>query len=185
MKNFNIILLIGLVIVYWSCEKPSDPYLISPKKIGFLTDSTQVRELDDAFPTDSISSYIGGDEFTGNINNIEVYDGEGNKLLILTPIETLDSTSTIRTVRLVDSRYHTDKGISKLSTYGEVKAQYKISGIQNTLQNIIVSIDEINAYFTIQKSELPDNMRYDINMKIDPIQIPDKAKIKDFFIQWY
>jgi hypothetical protein len=46
-------------------------------------------------------------------------------------------------------------------------------------------VNEINAYFTIEKSELPENLRYDITQKIEAVSIPDKAKIKDFFIQWF
>jgi hypothetical protein len=48
-----------------------------------------------------------------------------------------------------------------------------------------VSVDEINAYFTIDKNELPEDLRYDMNKKIEAISIPPTAKIKDFFIQWY
>ena len=182
-KSFTIVWL-TLVLMHWSCQKPFDPFLMGPKNIGYLTDSTEVRELKAVFGNDSVANYIGGDEFTGNINNIEIFDSGGKKLLVLTPVEALDSTSTIRTVRIIDARYHTAEGITKMSSFGEVNARYKISGIQNTLQNIIVSIDEINAYFTIDKSELPANMRFDIDMKIEPVQIPDKARIKDFFIQW-
>ena len=48
-----------------------------------------------------------------------------------------------------------------------------------------MSVDEINAYFTIDKNELPEDLRYDMNKKIEAISIPPTAKIKDFFIQWY
>ena len=184
MRQFVATLIIAFTLAFWSCEKPFDRFLIGPENIGYLTDSTQVGQLKEVLIGDSIASYIGGDEFTGNINNIEVFDSEGNKLMVLTPVEALDSTSTVRTIRIIDNRYHTIEGITRSSTFGDLRGQYKISGIQNTLKNIIVSVDEINAYFTIEKTELPSNMRYDINMKIDPVQIPDRAKIKDFFIQW-
>jgi hypothetical protein len=46
-------------------------------------------------------------------------------------------------------------------------------------------VNEINAYFTIDKSEIPENLRYDMTQKIEAVSIPDKSKIKDFFIQWY
>ena len=61
---------------------------------------------------------------------------------------------------------------------------HKISNIQNTLRNIIVSVGEINAYFTIDKNELPANMRFDMNLKIEAIQIPEEAKIKNFYLYW-
>ncbi|MBT8254636.1 MAG: hypothetical protein HKN00_03660 [Flavobacteriaceae bacterium] len=183
--KFAIKLILILAIVLSCKQERTDPFLIQSNQIGQLTDSTQVGELDLVFPNDSVSTFIGGDEFTGKINDIEIYETSGKKLLVLTPFEALDSTSTIKTIRVIDSRFKTPDGISSTSTFGEIRKNYKISGIQNSLRNIIVSVDDINAYFTIDKSELPPNMRYDINLKIDPIQIPDKSKIKDFYIQWY
>ena len=67
----------------------------------------------------------------------------------------------------------------------DIRSKYNISSIQNTLRNLIVSVNDINAYFTIEKSELSENLRYDMTQKIEALSIPDKAKIKDFFIQWY
>lgn len=168
-----------------SCKKEQDPFLISNQNIGFLTDSTQVKDLDLVFANDSISRYIGGDEFTGNINDIEIFEKGGNLLLTLTPSEALDSTSTIKTIKIIDPRYKMVTGLNSKSTFKDIIDNYKISSIQNTLRNLVVSVDDINAFFTIDKSELPAEMRYDMNLKIDPIQIPDKAKINNFYMQWY
>lgn len=174
-----------IFLITISCEKEQDPFLISKQSIGFLTDSTQVKDLDLVFMNDSISKYIGGDEFTGNINDIEVFEKGGNLLLTLTPSEALDTTSTIKTIRVVDARYKTKLGLSTKSTFKDIVDNYKISSIQNTLRNLIVSVDGINAFFTIDKNELPAEMRYDMNLKIDAIQIPDIAKINNFYLQWY
>ncbi|NNK69445.1 MAG: hypothetical protein HKO96_03130 [Flavobacteriaceae bacterium] len=181
----RIFLLCMLLIFVASCEEPFDPYLVSPTNIGYLTDSTKVSDLKLAFPTDSLATYIGGDEFTGQINDIDVYNSEGIKILSLTPFEALDSTSTIKTVRVLDDQFRTELGVSRSSRYSDIRSNYKISSVQNTIRHLIVSVDDINAYFTIEKTELPANMRYDMNLKIDPIQIPENARIKDFFIQWY
>jgi hypothetical protein len=180
-------LLFALIIssLFFSCEKEQDPFLISKQNIGSLTDSTQVKDLKIIFSNDSIKRHIGGDEFTGNINDIEIFEKTGNLLLVLTPSQALDSTATIKTVRVVDHRYKTNKGLTPASTFKDIKAHYKISSIQNTLRNLIVSINEENAYFTIEKTELPAEMRYDMNLKIEAIQIPDQAKIKNYYLQWY
>lgn len=182
----NILVLLGFLLIT-SCakEKELDPFQVQKQNIGLLTDSTKVKELPNAFPLDSISTYIGGDEFTGNINNIEVYSKTGEKLLELTPHEALDSTSTIKSIRIIDDRFKTLKGLGKNSTFKDIQDKYKISSIQNTLNNVIVSVDEINAYFTIDKKHLPAAMRYDMSIKIDAVQIPDNTPIKDFYIQWY
>ena len=179
------VIIIG--VLFLSCEKnkAADPFLVQPKSIGLLTDSTQVKDLENVFINDSIYKYIGGDEFTGSNNSIDVFDNEGKLLLSLTPFEALDSTSTIKNIRVVDDRFKTTKGLSKTSTFKDISSNYKISSIQNTLRNLIVSVDDINAYFTIDKKELPAEMRFDMSLKIEAIQIPESAKISNFFIQWY
>ena len=138
------------------------------------------------FANDSISKYIGGDEFTGSTNTISIFEkGTGVLLLELDPNYSLDSLSTIRTVRIMDARFKNKDGLNTLSTFGDINSKYTISSIQNTLRSLIISVDEINAYFTLNKTELPEEMRYDMNQKIEAISIPETAKIKDFYMQWY
>ena len=182
--NKTILLLIAIISLCSSCEKEINPFLISNQNIGHLTDSTQVKDLESVFINDSIYKFISGDEFTGNTNDIEIYEKGGTPLLVLSPSQSLDSTSTIRTVKVVDPRYTTAKGLTSNGTFKNIKDNYKISNIQNTLRNIIVSVNEINAYFTIDKNELPANMRFDMNLKIEAIQIPESAKIKNFYLYW-
>ncbi len=180
----TILLFIVLISFFNSCKKEIDPFLVSKQNIGLLNDSTQVKDLEAVFINDSIVKYIGGDEFTGNINDIEIFEKGGKLLLILTPSQSLDSTSTIKTIRIIDTRFKTSKGLNTASTFKDIKDSYKISSIQNTLRNLIVSTDEINAFFTINKKELPSNMRFDMGLKIEAIQVPDAAKIKDFYMLW-
>lgn len=165
-------------------KKEQDPFEISKQHVGLLTDSTQVKDLALVFPNDSISKYIGGDEFTGNINNIEIYEKGGTHLLTLTPSEALDSTAVITTIRFEDARYKTDKLVSKASTFKDIRDNYKINKISNLINSVVVSVNEINAAFTIDKKELPSNLRFDMDIKFDPIQIPDNAKIKYFMVHW-
>lgn len=182
MKNLLLALLIVLIIA--SCSKKQDPFLIEKHNIGSLTDSTQVRQLDSIFMNDSIVKFVGGDEFTGNINNIDIYDKAGNHLLVLTPNEALDSTAVISNIRIMDSRYKTEKNLSTLSTFKDIQTNYKINRIDNLINSINVNVNEINAYFTIDKKELPANLRFDMKMTIEASQIPDEAKIKYFMINW-
>ena len=171
-------------IVFTSCKKEQDPFLISKHSIGLLTDSTQVQHLDVLFENDSIVKRIGGDEFIGRINDIEVFDTTGNALLVLTPKQSLDSTSTISTIKILDTRYKTEKGLHSKSTFGDIKKNYKISSIQNTLRNVVIFVNDINGFFTIDKKELPAELRFDMSKQIDALQIPEKAKIKYFMFGW-
>ena len=185
MKNTIYTILICAFLIV-SCAKDSapNPFLIEKNHIGLLTDSTQVKDLETVFINDSVVRYIAGDEFTGSVNTIEIYEKSGKKLLDLSPREALDSTSVISSVRIIDERYNTEKKISTLSTFKDINETYKISKIDNLINVIVVSVNEINASFTIDKKELPASMRFDMDITIDPIQIPEKAKIKFFMVHW-
>lgn len=180
----SILSLVCISAILIGCNKKQDPFQISKQHVGLLTDSTQVKDLKNIYQNDSIVKFIGGDEFTGNINDIEIYDKGGNKLIILTPRQALDSTSYIKDIQIIDSRFKTDKNISTLSTFKDIIDSYKISRISNSINSVIVAINEINASFIIDKKELPESLRYDMDLKIEPTHIPDTAKIKYFFINW-
>ncbi len=180
------LLLAAILVIFAACEKSTNPFTISSNSIGLLTDSTKFKDLKTVFTKDSLSRHIGGDEFTGTTNIISVYEKISGKLLLeLDPKHSLDSLSTIRTVRIMDSRFKNKDGLNTLSTFGDFSSKYQISSIQNTLRSLIISVNEINAYFTIRKSELPEEIRYNIDNKIEAISIPENAKIKDFYIYWY
>lgn len=176
--------LILLCLFLSSCKKEQNPFEIRKQHIGLLTDSTQVKDLKTIYSNDSIVSFKSGDEFTGNINNIEIFEKGGKQLLILTPNQSLDSTSFIKSVRVIDPRYVTEKNISSVSTFKDISSNYKISRIDNLINSVVVTVNEINASFTIDKKELPANLRFDMDLKIEAIHIPENAKIKYFFINW-
>ena len=183
MYKYNLVLLISILIIV-GCNKEQDPFLVTKSSIGFMNDSTEVSNLKSAFPSDSVANYKGDMKFNIPMNKVEVYEKGGTLLLSLTPKKMSDSTSTITNIRIEDSRFKTDKGISKLSTFKEIQDAYKISKIDNLVGSIVISVNEINAQFAIDKKELPANLRYDMNMKFEASQIPDSAKIKYFFINW-
>ncbi|WP_299555447.1 hypothetical protein [Seonamhaeicola sp.] len=181
-KTVLSLLLLG--VVFSGCKKEQDPFEISKHHIGLLTDSTQVKDLKTIFSNDSISKYISGDEFAGSVNNIEIFKKGGEKRLILTPETTLDSTSVIESIQIIDPQYKTAKGISTLSTFKDITAAYKISKIDNLINSVVLSVKELNASFVIDKKELPANLRFDLDLKFEETHIPDHAKIKYFFLIW-
>lgn len=181
-KSFIPLIIILLTII--GCSKQQDPFLISEKSIGLLNDSTQVKDLKEIYKNDSIVFRLDDVEFIGNRNDIEVFDKTGKQLLVLTPNKIKDSTATIETIKISDERYKTSKGINTLSTFGDIQNNYKISSIQNTLRNVVVFVNEIDTFFTIDKKELPAELQFNTNAQIEAIQIPEKAKIKYFMIGW-
>ncbi len=184
IKNIVSSLLLVLLMASCTTEKQQDPFQISKHHIGLLPDSTQVKDLAIAFPNDSIIKTIKGDEFIEDYNDIKVLDKQGNDLLILKPSQALDSTATITTVQIVDSKYKTEKNISTLSTFADINNNYKISKISTLINSVVVTVNEINASFTIDKKELPANLRFNMDINIEAVQIPDNAKIKYFILHW-
>lgn len=180
--SFLGILAITLLVV--SCNKEQNPFEISKQHIGVLTDSTQIKDLKTIFSNDSVVKFISGDEFAGSRNNIEIFEKGGKKLLILTPKQALDSTSVIESIQIIDPRYKTSKNISTLSTFKEVSSTYKISKISNLINAVLITVNELNASFVIDKKELPANLRFDMNLKLEATHIPDNAKLKYFFVNW-
>ena len=89
----------------------------------------------------------------------------------------------IKTIQILDPRFKTAKGLTLKSTFKNIRENYKIKNIHNTFRNIIITVDG-NEYFTIDKKELPEDLRYNINLTIEALQIPDAAKIKYFMINW-
>lgn len=176
--------LIIIAILFSSCQNEPDPYLVTKKNIGYLTDSTQVKDLKIAFPNDSIVNNEGDNTFNISRNLIEIFGKDGNLLLTLTPHKLSDSTATISNIRIEDDNFKTEKGISTLSTFKDIQEAYKISKIDNLINSIVISVNEINAQFAIDKQELPSNLRHNMDLKIEAAQIPDGAKIKYFFINW-
>ena len=183
MKKY-IFCLVTLSILIFSCKKEQDPFLIGKQNIGLLTDSTQVKDLEMVFPNDSIVNFKINGEFSNNSTEIEIFEKGGKKLLVLESSQPMDSTAVIKSVQIMDPRYKTSKNITTLSTFKDINDNYKISKITNLLSSVVVFVDDINASFTIDKKELPAELRFDMSLNIEKIQIPEKAKIKYFFVYW-
>ncbi|WP_445954730.1 hypothetical protein [Yeosuana sp.] len=182
MKN-SFFFLVILSFLFAGCNQEQDPFQISKQHIGLLTNSTQVKDLKIIYAKDSI---VKSDDngFSGYNNDIEIFEKGGEKLLSLSPRIPTDSTSLIQSVRIFDSRYKTDKNITINSTFKDIAKNYKITRIDNLINSIVISVNDINASFTIDKKELPANMRFDRSLKIEETHIPDDAKIKFYFITW-
>lgn len=176
--------LVALSLIFLSCNKEQNPFEIGTQHIGFLTDSSLVKDLKTIFINDSIVKFISGDEFIGSKNNINIFEKGGKKLLVLTPKQTLDSTSVIESIQIIDPRYKTEKNISTQSTFNELTNTYKVSKINNLINSVLIQVNELNASFVIDKKELPANLRFDMDLNIEETHIPDNAKFKYVFINW-
>lgn len=182
MRNVCLFLF-GFLFLLTSCNNEEDPFLIDQNRVGLLTKEVQVRELDSIFANDSIVKQINENNYS-NGNEIRVYDKSGKQLLLLEPVQAFDSTSTIGYIRVLDPRFETAKGLNTQSTFKDIVENYSISRIENTLNAAVIFIDKLDIYITIDKKELPAEIRFDTRKRIQPSQIPDDARFKYFMISW-
>lgn len=182
IKKIPPILLI-VTLLFIQCKEKDTTFLITKDSIGKLLKSSDSENLEAIFTQDSIVKDTNEIKLLSSIKKIEIYEKGGAHLLSLTS-NTNDSISTIKNIRVYDSRYVTDKGINLNSTFKDIKDKYSIKKIVNSLNNVVILLKENDMYFTIDKKELPANLRYSSSTSIEAVQIPDTAKIKYFMIGW-
>ena len=172
--------LLWAVAAIHSCKK-EDPFLITETSVGPLLQTSKVSELETLFAQDSIvrdSMAMGPGALRGKI---KIFEKGGGHLLSLTP--NTDSIPGIENVQIHDPRYRTKNGIGLKSNFGEIEKNYTIKKVVTTLKSIVVFPKGSNAYFTIDKEELPGNLRFS-NSRIEAVQVPSGAKLKYLMLGW-
>ncbi|NAS32414.1 hypothetical protein GTQ40_15625 [Flavobacteriaceae bacterium R38] len=169
-------------MILTSCAKKQDPFAISKGQVGKLSRDTAIEQLDSIYKEDSLVIIKGNSNFRySRTDQYAVYEKGGEHLLTID--SSTDSIPLVENIQVFDNRFKTAKGISLASTFKDISSQYKISKIERVLGNVVVFINEIDVYVTIDKGELPPDLRFN-NNKIEAVNIPDDAKIKYFMIGW-
>ena len=171
-------------LFFVQCGKKTDPFLIQQGAIGNLTKEIQMKQVDSLFANDSIVKLNPIKNAIGTQGEVEIYEKGGAKLLLLSPQNESDPSSAITNIQIFDKRYKTEKGLHKGSTFKDVKANYTIANIETTINSVVVFIEESDVFLTIDKKELPENLRYNPSVKIEAAQIPDDASFKYFMVGW-
>ena len=203
MKKTLVVALLATSLLFLNCENENSDFKITNEAIGKITKNTKVSELESIFVADSIVAENGvpnlnlgltikiepqSDSTTTAIkegfiyDKIEIFEKGGNQLVSLTP--TKDSIPKIENIRIYDPRYKTDKGLTINSTFKEITEKYTIKKIITSMNNVVILIKDSGLYFTIDKKELPESLRYDTRINIEAVQIPDAAKIKYMMLAW-
>ncbi len=183
MKNTLLISAI-VAILFVQCGKSEDPFLIKSGAIGGLTKTSLMKQVDSIFAQDSIVKLNPIKDALGTQGEVEVYDKDGSKLLLLSPKDESDPASVINNIQVFDSRYKTDKGLNAKSTFKDLKDNYAIQDIETTISSVVVFLSDSELFITIDKKELPEDLRYDPSLKIEASQIPDGATFKYFMLGW-
>jgi len=183
MKKYLIVIGIGALVFFLNCKKEvNTTFLITKTSIGKLEKTSLARDLEVIFDQDSIVKDTARLMIGFGAKKIDVFEKGGSHLLTLTP--TLDSIPTIQNIRIQDNRFKTQKGVGLQSTFKDIKDNYEIGKLLTSMNNVVVFIKNSDLYFTIDKKELPANLRYNANNDIEEVQIPDKAKIKYMMLGW-
>lgn len=177
-NNIKAIAVICGLALLQSCQKDTT-FSITETSVGPLNQSTTVDQLQSVFAQDSIVRDTTMSALASS-KKIEVYEKGGKHLLTLTPSS--DSIPKIQNVRVMDPRYTAENGIGLSSTFSNIKKKFEIKKVVATLNSIVVFPKGSNLYFTIDKQELPDNLRF--STTIEAVQIPDEAKVKYLMLGW-
>ncbi len=181
-KTIFLAMIAGILLS--QCSEKQDPFSITAATVGKLTQELQMKQLDSLFAQDSIVMLNPMENALGTQGEVEIYDKEGNKLLLVTPEDERDPNSLINNIQIFDPRYHTEKGLTIKSTFADVKKNYEISNVENAINAVVVFLKNSDIYLTIDKKQLPENIRYNYSAKIEISQIPDEATFKYFMIGW-
>jgi len=173
-----------VAVLLTQCGKETDPFLIGNGSIGQLNKKTQMKQLDSIFANDSIVKVGQIEDAPETQGEVEIYEKGGKKLMLLSPEDEKDPNSVITNIQIFDERYITEKGLGKGSTFGELKANYEIAAIENAINSVVIFIKDSDVFITIDKKQLPENIRYNYNAKIEASQIPDTATFKYFMVGW-
>ncbi len=178
MKKIIIITIASFALL--QCTKKENPFLLENGKVGNLKKGFTLTQIDSVFAKDSIVKPVTDDEFTGNINDIEIYEKGGKHLLSLSP----NDNKTISIITLHDNRYQTKGGVGLNNTFKDFRAHYTVSKIDRMLNNIIIDFKDQDFYITIDIKELPSEYWFDFDTKIEVASIPGTAKIKNIQLDW-
>ena len=171
-------------LLFVQCGKDADPFLITDGSIGNLKKEVRMKQIDSIFALDSIVKLNPIENALGTQGEVEIYDQEGKLLLLITPEDDIDPEARISNIKVFDERYRTDLGLNSKSTFKEIKDNYKIAAIDNAINLVVVYIKDSDIFITIDKKQLPENIRYNYTAKIEASQIPDEATFKYFMISW-
>jgi len=183
MRKIIIVTAIFAITCMTQCTEEKDTtFLITNTSVGKLDKISLVRDLGVIYDQDSVVRDTLKLSLGLGTRNINIYEKGGSHLLTLTP--SADSIPKIQNVRVNDPRFKTDKGIGLNSTFKDIKEKYTIQKIVTSINNIVIFVKDSDVYFTIDKSELPDSLRYVSSPNIDAVQVPENAKIKYLMVGW-
>ncbi len=185
MRVSSVVLVVLGAFLFYNCEGDKNiDFQLSGDQVGRLTKQSLARDIELIFAKDSVVQDTVKLDFGNGASKIKIYEKGNGGTLLLTLTPNTDSIATIQNVLINDKRFVTEKGLTKESTFKEIQENYPIKKIITSLNNVVILLKDSDLYFTIDKKELPESLRYNANSQIEAVQIPDKAKIKYLMVGW-
>lgn len=158
-------------------------FQISKNSVGVFSKGMTISDVYNTIPKQQIKKKVGYGEFADDTyDDYEIYDSNGQKILILTPKQSGNTNLKINRVSILDKRFKTIEKIGLNSTFGDLAKFYSTDKISPDMEHIVLDVSNINAWFTIKKTELQDGWW---NGKgIDKSKIPNSAKFDGITIWW-
>lgn len=162
-----------------------DLFLVTENSVGIFKKGMTINEVIQMVPKRQIKKKVGYGEFEDDTyDDYEIYDKENQHILTMTPLTQNDSNSTINRVLIIDNRFRTESGISVESTYSELIKSYKVTDYSPDLEHIVLSVEQIGAWFSIEKTELEKGWWDEKTKRIDKTKIPSDSHFDSFVIWW-
>ncbi len=187
IKTMKTQTLLFFAILTISCvNKPADnaDFLVTENSVGVLKNGMTVKDVLDITPKTQIIKVVDKDDYENSYDDYQYFDKNNNHLLTLTPTIQDDTQSKINRILILDKRFKTNKNIGLGSTYFDLKSNYKITDIAPDLEHIVLTVGELNAWFSINKNQLLDNWWDENKKQIDSSKIPNTATFDTFVIWW-
>ncbi len=182
MKKILFIAITTLLFI--QCDKQEDPFLITQDRVGKLTKKSKIKQIDSIFAQDSIVKLNPAKNTTATQGEVEIYEKGGKKLLLISPRNERNPESEINNIQIFDPRFKTEKGLTTKSTFKDIKDNYEIDNVETTINSVVVFLKNSDVFITIDKKQLPEDLRYKFDVKIEASQIPDTATFKYFMVGW-
>ena len=184
MKKILILLILTLMFSISYGQKNINNFMVTDTSVGIFNKGMTVSDVLKLVEDDQIKKVIDFDDYENSYDDYQYFDSNQNHLLTLTPSKQDDKNSKINRILIIDDRYKTDKKISLSSTYADLKDSYEITKYEPAMEHIVLIVDELNAWFSIDKNQLLENWWDDSRKQIDKSKIPDKATFDSFVIWW-
>lgn len=182
MNIKHILIIIILSTFFIQCQGEKDiTFLITNNAVGKVTRTSLLSDLETIYAMDSIVKDTFNVGFGFNSKRFKIYEKGGKHLLTISSSN--DSIPKFENIRIYDPRFVTEKGVGISSSFKEISDQYEIKKVMTLMNSVIISLKGSDIYFTLDKSELPANLRYTTS-KVEAVQIPGTAKMKYMMVGW-